>query len=606
MDIFSIFTLAGGVAVFLYGMDLMGRGLQQAASDKMQSLLARLTSNIFKAVLLGATVTAVIQSSSATTVMVVGLVNSGIMDLYQAVGVIMGANIGTTITAWILSLAGIQGDTFLLRLLNPSGFAPILAVIGIVFILFSKKEKRVNVGMIFFGFAILMLGLNTMSGTVAPLKDNPKFAEFFLMFENPVLGVLVGAVLTAIIQSSSASVGILQALAATGSVTWGSAIPIIMGQNIGTCVTAIISGIGAKKSAKRAAIIHLLFNMVGTTIFIFAFYSLNMIRPLAFLADAVAPAGIASVHTIFNVTATIILLPFHKLLVKLSILVLKDTPEEKEAAELVDIEKERFLQILDPRFLETPGFALSKATEAVNVMADISVEAVVLAVSMNNNPTQEILDAVIHKENLVDAFEDELQTYLLRLSQRQLGDREAIDLNIMMHAINDLERMSDHGVNIAEAFLKQAEGEESFSDEAKEELNTLILAVQEILAITGHFFASRKNDRSEEIEALEEVIDNLAVELQNRHIERLKARCCSVEAGFLFSDIVTALERISDHCANISFYIHDLVDGDYDRHQYKSRIQKNNEEFARYYETYHKKYTLPAKTVYTGGSLVTN
>lgn len=596
MDIFNLITLAGGVAVFLYGMHIMGEGLQATASDNLERLLSRLTGTLPMAVLLGAAVTAIIQSSSGTTVMVVGLVNSGIMTLNQAVGVIMGANIGTTITAWILSLTGLQGDSFFLRLLNPSGFAPILAVIGVSYILFSKRDKRVSLGTVLFGFGLLMMGMEVMASAISPLQYSPNFQKLFVMFENPILGVLVGAVLTAIIQSSSASVGILQALAATGQVAWASAIPIIMGQNIGTCITALLSAIGAKKNAKRAAIIHLLFNAIGSLFFMLVFYAWHLIRPFSFLQDAVPMAGIALFHTIFNVAVTVMLLPFHNQLVKLSILVVhndvQDSDDDQEDDFLKD-ERAQLLSTLDPRFLDTPGFALGQATKAINAMAELTNEGFSLACKMLHKPTEKRLAKVIRRENLIDSFEDELQTYLLHLSQRQLGDEDSIRLNIMMHSINDFERISDHTVHIAEAYLKQVHADSAFSAEAQGELDIIMNAVQEVLELTIYYFENRETNRGEEIEALEEVIDKLNLKLHDRHIQRLKANACTVEMGFVFSDILTALERISDHCANISFYINDVKEGSYDRHEYKMRIAQNSAEYKRYYQNFQNKYQLP-------------
>lgn len=591
MDIFHFISLAGGVAVFLYGMLIMGEGLQQATSDKMQSLLASLTSNLFKAVALGAIVTAVIQSSSATTVMVVGLVNSGIMALNQAVGVIMGANIGTTITAWILSLSGVEGDSFLLRLLNPSGFSPILAVVGI-FLIFSKKDQRKSIGMIFFGFALLMMGMEVMAQSVAPLQESPKFTSLFLLFKNPLLGVLAGAVLTAIIQSSSASVGILQALASTGGVTWGAAIPIIMGQNIGTCITALLSGIGAKKNAKRAAILHLLFNSVGTVIAFAIFYLVHAFEHFDFLDAPVTVVGIATFHTAFNLVVTVILLPFHNQLVSLSKLIIPDRAPMETGALVT--EHDEILQMLDPRFLESPGFALTKAFEAMKKMHQVCSQALITTASMLDDASNDKLAQVSDHEEVVDQFEDALQSYLLQISQQTLTNQEALELNIMMHTINDLERMSDHTVHVAELIVKQKKMGDSFSGAAKDELKIMLNAVIETITITGEYLQDQKRNRSADIEALEEIIDNLEIDLQDRHIERLKKGNCTVEAGFMYSDILAALERISDYCTNISFYFSDVMDGKYDRHLYKSRVQQNNSSFNESFAIYRDKYALPA------------
>lgn len=601
MDIFSVLSFFGGIAVFLYGMHIMSESLQALASGRIEGLLSRLTSNLFKAVMLGAAVTAVIQSSSATTVMVVGLVNAGLMNLNQAVGVIMGANVGTTVTAWLLSLTGLSETSSWLKLLSPDGFAPILLVIGVIFILFSKKDRQRITGTICAGLGLLMLGMKIMGLAVGPLQSDPNFTSFFLLFQNPLLGILAGAILTAIIQSSSASVGILQALVSTGQVQWGSAIPIIMGQNIGTCVTALISSIGAKKNAKRAAIIHLLFNLFGSLLFVSIFYLVHALRPFSFLEEQVNIAGIAVFHTIFNVTATTILLPFHNALVKMSILLVPESHATEPASEetVLDQEAVALLSPLEPRFLETPAFALSKAEKVVSDMAGLAQESLATANLLLDDASQENLDRVIHHENLIDRLEDKLQTYLLHISQQSLQDEEVVRLNIMMHAINDLERISDHTVHVAEAFKKQASADHHLSKDALEEMRIFVSAVNDTVDLTvqyfNRFFADHDapQEGAMEIEAMEEVVDTLSAELYQRHIERLKRGDCSETMGIIYQDLLAALERISDHCSNIAFYLVEIKGGAYDRHEYNQRAHQNNQSYNSQYHDLKAQYALP-------------
>ena len=479
MSIFDVLALFGGLALFLFGMNVMGDGLTRAAGGKMERILEKLTSTPIKGVLLGAAVTAVIQSSSATTVMVVGFVNSGIMKLRQAVGIIMGANIGTTVTSWILSLSGIQGDSIWIQMLKPSSFSPILAVIGIAFLMFSKNEKKHDIGMIFLGFTILMYGMDAMSGAVAPLADVPEFANVLLMFSNPVLGMIVGTLFTAIIQSSSASVGILQALCMTGAVTYGTALPIIMGQNIGTCVTALLSSIGAKKNAKRAAFVHLYFNLIGTILFMIVFYSINAFVNFGVLQDMATPAGIAVIHSIFNILTTIVLLPFGKGLEKLATLTIREKEEPvEEIAELVS------LKHLDARFLEQPAFAVTQSMDVMNQMAGYSAEALYDSLELMKNYSDEKWQRVEALEDIVDKYEDELGTYLAKVSGKELAEEDSKRVSNGLHCIGDLERISDHALAIAEIYAKMHKEEMVFSDKAMAELNLYSNAVYEIMSMT--------------------------------------------------------------------------------------------------------------------------
>lgn len=606
MDIFDVLTLFGGVAVFLYGMHVLSESLQSLASGKVERLLRRLTSNLFMAVLLGAGIAAVIQSSSATTVMVVGLVNAGMMNLSQAVGVIMGANIGTTITAWLLSLAGLSTTNPWLKLLSPDGFTPILMAIGVILIFVAKKDRQRMRGEIMIGFGILMMGMKIMSSAVAPLQTDPNFAKFFMVFKNPILGVLAGAILTAIIQSSSASVGILQALAATGQVQWGSAIPIIMGQNIGTCVTALISSLGAKKNAKRAAMIHLLFNLLGSILFFCIFYLIHMLRPFSFLDGQVTAAGIAAFHTAFNVTATALLLPFHNHLVHLSIRIVPEREDKQHMEEeaMLSSEENQLLRPLEQRFLETPALALASAEKVVAQMADLAEDALREASAMIDDPTEERRERVIHHENLMDRLEDNLQTYLLKISQQQLQDDEVVKLNIMMHSINDLERVTDHTVHVADAIRSQADGLNPFSEQAKDEMRVFLAAVGKTMQLTVQYFhryfdqLEQDPDSAMEIEAMEEVVDTLAAELYQRHIERLRHAECSETTGMLYQDMLAALERISDHCSNIAFYLLEIDNGTFDRHSYNQRAHTGNGLFDGFYKEMKKDFCLPTARQY--------
>ena len=572
MSVFDILTMIGGLALFLYGMEVMGNGLSKASGGRMERILEKMTDNIFKAVLLGAGVTAVIQSSSATTVMVVGFVNSGIMKLSQAVGVIMGANIGTTVTSWLLSLTGIQGDNFILTLMKPSSFSPILAVIGIGFLMFSKNEKKKDIGTIMIGFTVLMFGMETMSDAVKPLADVPEFANILLMFKNPLLGMLAGLVLTAVIQSSSASVGILQSLCVTGAVSYGAAIPIIMGQNIGTCVTALLSGIGASKNAKRTAFVHLYFNIIGTTIFMIGFYALNAFVHFSFIDNMANPAGIAVVHSVFNIFATAILLPFHRGLEKLAILTVRTSDEDEKQSVQPAEEGQDMLLLLDDRFIEKPGFAMELLQKYDETKAE----------------------NVLKLENKVDHYEDRLGTYLIRLSSRDLSEKDSKSLSMLLHCIGDLERISDHAVNIMEKAQEMNEKNLSFSDKGAQELEVYSRAVRDIMNMSIEAFKNDDIHLARQVEPLEEVIDYLNDELKQRHVRRLRSGECSVELGFVLSDITINYERVADHCSNLAVDLLRIHENVFDVHEYLEDLKENKD--AAFREAYQKDkavYALP-------------
>ncbi len=589
MSIFNLLTMLGGLAFFLFGMNCMEHGLSKLSGGRLELMLEKLTSGKLRAVALGALVTALIQSSSATTVMVVGLVNSGILRLTQAVGIIMGANIGTTITSWLLSLAGLQSDNFWIQMLKPSSFTPILALIGIFFLMFSKKEKRQNLGMIFIGFAVLMFGMETMSGAVKPLADVPEFANVLTMFSNPVLGLIAGAVLTAVIQSSSASVGILQTLCTTGAVTVGSAVPIIMGQNIGTCVTAMISSIGASRNGRRAALIHLYFNLVGTALFMVIFYTANAVFRFDFLADRADTALIALIHSAFNIAATLVLLPFSGLLEKLSTLTVRDCGAAEDRAQ----DEEKF-QLLDERFLDTPAFAIEQCREAANRMAGLAKESVLRSLQLMKNYSEQEAGRVAELESLVDRYEDELGTYLVRLSKRMLSKRDSSEMNTLLHCIGDFERISDHSMNIAEVAQEMHRKGLAFSEGAAAELEVYERAIRDILGLTTEIFLKSDADRAKLVEPLEEVIDDLNVELKTRHIRRLRAGVCTIELGFILSDLTTNFERIADHCSNIAVCLIQIARDGMEVHEYLEAVKHGEHGgFAGLVEENRQKYVLP-------------
>ena len=591
MDIFGVLSLIGGLAIFLYGMDLLGEGLTGASGGKLEKILEKLTSNPLKAVLLGAGVTAVIQSSSATTVMVVGFVNSGIMKLSQAVGVIMGANIGTTITSWILSLTGIESSNIFISLLKPTSFSPVLAAVGIVFLMFLKKDSLKNPGKIMIGFALLMYGMDAMSSSVAPLAEVPQFASILTAFSNPVLGMLAGMLFTAIIQSSSASVGILQALCSTGILSYATALPIIMGQNIGTCVTALLSSIGATKNGKRAAIIHLYFNVIGTVTFMIVFYALNAVIHFSFLNLTAQEFGIAVIHTTFNIITTAYLLPLRKVLEKLAYATIKLDDDEKR---IMDGRSGNEFALLDDRFLEAPSLAVEHCKQVINKMADISRESLFISMSLIGGYDEEQAFRVGELETRADKYEDALGTYIMKISTKNLKKEDSEMLNVMLHCIGDFERISDHACNICDSARELQQKNMQFSPKAETELDILSSAVREAVDISFDAFKSNSKNEADKVEPLEELIETLAVELKARHIRRLREGKCTIELGFAHSDILNNLERVADHCSNIAVDVIQSDQSEFDAHEYLDRIKnKDNQQFAKDYKAYKDKYRLP-------------
>lgn len=580
MTIFDVLNLIGGLCLFLFGMNVMGDGLERRAGNSLKSLLGKLTNNPIKGFLTGLGVTAVIQSSSATTVMVVGFVNSKIMTLKQSIGIIMGANIGTTVTAWILSLGEISGDNIVMKLLKPTSFTPVLALIGIIFMMFAKSGKKKDVGTILLGFATLMFGMNAMSSAVSGLSDMPAFQNLFIMFKNPILGVLVGAILTAIIQSSSASVGILQALSATGAVSYGAAIPIIMGQNIGTCVTALLSSLGTNKNARRASIIHLLFNVIGTVVWLAVFSIISVAVKPAILDASASYFGIAVSHSMFNVLCTVLLLPMSSLLEKLAYIVV---PEGKETEKVVE---------LDERLLATPTIALQQCYNVAKKMANEAVEGFKLAISSAHEYDVEKAEKIRIMESNTDHYEDILGTYLTKLSRSQTTDEDSSEISKLLKAIGDFERISDHSVNILESVEELREKKIEFSADAKKELDVLLNAVSEILGITLDAFNKDDENAVYNVEPLEQVIDGLKSMLRDRHIVRLADGECTVEAGFIWGDLLTNLERTSDHCSNIATCLIDATHHNMNAHEYKQSLIDNNPKFDEKFKLYGEKYQL--------------
>ena len=580
-DIFSVLALIGGLCLFLFGMNIMGEGLERRAGNKLKDLLGKLTNNKFKGFLTGMGVTSVIQSSSATTVMVVGFVNSNIMTLQQAIPVIMGAKLGTTITAWILSLGGISSDNVFIKLLKPTSFTPILALIGIALTMFSKSSKKKDTGTILLGFATLMFGMDAMSDAVKGLSTIPEFRNLFITFTNPILGVLVGALVTAIIQSSSASVGILQALSATGAVSYAAAIPIIMGQNIGTCVTAMLSSLGTNKNAKRASFIHLSSSVIGTVIWLTVFSIISAIFKPLILTEQASFLGIAACHTIFNVLCVAILLPASSLLEKLAYLVIPDTKHDKE--EKVE---------LDDRLLATPAIALAQSVDLANKMATRAIDGFRLSIESLNNYSPEKADKIRELEKKVDRYEDVLGTFLAKLSQHQMSDEDGAKITMLLKAIGDFERISDHSVNVLESIEELRDKNIELSDEAKREITVLSNAVDEILLLTQQAFIESNLDIAHNVEPLEEVIDALKRALRNSHVVRLKGGECTVEAGFIWSDMLTDFERVGDHCSNIALGIIDTSNHNMNAHAALKSIHHDDADFRIKYSNYLSKYSL--------------
>ena len=582
MDIFNVLTMIGGLCLFLFGMNLMGQALERRAGGKLQSLLDKMTGSVPAGFLTGLGITAIIQSSSATTVMVVGFVNSGLMTLRQAINVIMGANVGTTVTAWLLSLAGISGSNIWVNLLKPSSFTPVLALIGIIFYMFCKSGKKKDTGMILLGFATLMFGMETMSGAVSGLKDVPAFASLFLMFKNPILGVLAGALLTGIIQSSSASVGILQALAVTGQVSAVTQVPIIMGQNIGTCVTALISSVGTQKNAKRAAVVHLMFNVIGVVVLLTAFWIVKIVFAPAILDENATMSGIAIAHSLFNILCTAMLLPAGGLLEKLAIRIVPDKGGKEQPVEL------------EERLLITPSVALGRCRAVAGEMARCAGEALHMALTTFENYSPELAESIRENESRCDRYEDELGTYLVRLSAQQLSDAESEEATELLKIIGDFERISDHAVNLLAASEELRSKGLGFSATAEKELKVLIGAVSEILNTAERAFSEKDLAAAAQVEPLKQVIVALKEQMRTRHILRMQQGHCSIEAGFVWSDLLTDLERTADHCSNIAGCVLDAANQGLYLHETLRAMRADDPDFRRAYGTYAEKYRLQA------------
>lgn len=591
MNIFSVLTMVGGLAMFLFGMNVMGTGLEKLSGGKLESILERLTSSPLKGVALGAAVTGIIQSSSAVTVMVVGFVNSGIMQLYQAVGIIMGANVGTTVTSWILSLTGIEGDNLLMLLLKPSSFAPVLAIIGVGINMFSKNQKKRDIGNIMLGFAVLMFGMDAMSNAVKPLADMPEFTSILTKFSNPLLGLLTGTILTAIIQSSSASVGILQALSITGAINVEIAIPIIMGQNIGTCVTALISSVGTSKNAKRASMVHLYFNIIGSTVFMAVFLIAKNFLPTALLERSVDPASIAVIHTIFNLGATLMLLPFGKLLEKLAILTIRDKGTDEPEGTETELTP-NIGELVDDRFILTPAYAIEKCREMSFKMGELAKENVLLAMDFLHKYDPSLQKTITENEEKIDAYEDNLETYLMKISDLDLSPGDSRDMSNLHHAIGNFERIGDYAINLMKTKKIMHKKGTSFSSYAFNELEVIESAVKEILDMSIKAYINEELDLAQHVEPLEQVIDGLKDELRIRHINRFEKGECSIEQGFSFLDIISNYERLSDHCSNIAVTLIEFSRNSYQTHEYLSTVKAGNGRFKEYYNDYLFKYSL--------------
>ena len=585
MDIFYFLSLIGGLCLFLFGMNLMGQALERRAGNKLRTLLDKMTGRVMAGFFTGLGITAIIQSSSATTVMVVGFVNSGLMTLRQAIHVIMGANVGTTVTAWLLSLSGIDGSSLWIQLLKPTSFTPVLALIGTVLYMFCKDTKKKDTGMILLGFATLMFGMDTMSGAVAGLKDVPAFVQLFVLFKNPVLGMLAGALLTAIIQSSSASVGILQALAMTGAVSYGAAVPIIMGQNIGTCVTALLSSVGANKNAKRAAVVHLLFNVIGVAVLLTVFCIVQAVAAPAILGEQATMSGIATVHSVFNIVCTAMLLPASGLLERLAI---RLVPEGKH--------KDTATVELDERLLATPSLALQQSRQVAVEMAEHAVRALKNALTALQQYTPELAKSIRADEEQCDRYEDGLGTYLVKLSSRKMGEAESEEATELLKAIGDFERISDHAVNVLRSAEELQDKGLTFSSDATRELEVLAAAIRQILELTLEAFRHSDGVIAADVEPLEQVIDSLKEQLRTRHILRMQQGGCSIEAGFVWADLLTDLERTSDHCSNIAGCIIDAAQHNLNLHETLRTAKAQDSVFASRFDRYAREYRLPAPT----------
>lgn len=580
MDIFDVLSMVGGLCLFLFGMDLMGQALERRAGSKLRTILGRMTTKRIPGFLTGCGVTAVIQSSSATTVMVVGFVNAGLMTLHQATNVIMGANVGTTITGWILSLGGISSDNVWVKLLEPMSFTPILALIGIILLMFCKSSKKKDTGTILLGFATLMFGMDAMTGALSGLADVPQFRELFLLFENPILGLLAGALLTAVIQSSSASVGILQALAMTGQVTYGAAIPIIMGDAIGTCVTAMLSSIGAKKKAKRAAFVHLFFNIIGATVWLVVYIIVRAVFAPAILNESASLVGIAVVNTAFKLLSTALLLPMSDWLVKLVCKVIPDAKVEEKPVEL------------DERLLATPPMALSQCRNLAGIMAETSVNVLKSGLQALNDYSPELAERLREEESRTDHYEDLLGTYLIKLSSQPMSDADSEEATMLLKVIGDFERIADHGINLLESVEELREKKLTFTDAAMQDFQVISAAIQDILDISLEAFRNNDPLVAVDVEPLEEVIDYLKEQMRTRHILRMQQGHCSIEAGFVWADMLTCLERTSDHCSNIAGCLIDTAQHTMNIHETQRATKNGNADFDTRYKRYAEKYAL--------------
>ncbi len=589
ISIFDILSLLCGLALFLYGMEVMGDSLKKSAGSSLKTLLGKMTSSPLKGFLLGLGVTAVIQSSSATTVMVVGFVNSGTMTLLQSVGVIMGANVGTAVTSWLTAMSGIGGSgagevVDALKFLKPSSWLPLVALAGICLLMFTKRGKKRDIGCILLGFAVLMTGMDIMSESMSVLNTSEEFRSILTMFENPILGVMAGLILTAIVQSSSASVGILQTMTTTGAITYGAAIPIVMGQNIGTCVTALISSIGAGRNGKRAALIHLYFNIIGVTVVLSGFYLLNWIFSFAFVGSTIDMWGVAVVHTVFKIISVALISPFYRYLEKLARLTIKDSPDEKESQNL-----------LDERLLETPAFAVARATEVTGAMAEIACGAFRSSLALLDAYDVKEADKIRDLESKADTYEDTLGSYLVKLSSYELGERDSAQITKLLHIIGDFERISDHAVNLVESAEEMKGKKLSFSPQAQQELSVLRSAVEEILRMTEEAFLRNDVALAREIEPLEQVVDDLKDQIKLGHVLRLQKSECTIEHGFILADMLNDLERVSDHCSNIASCVIEISAFEaLDMHKYLYDIKHGSPEFEEKYQQYKQKYTLAA------------
>jgi len=589
MDIFSVITLLGGLALFLYGMNVMSVGLEKLAGSKLEQILRQMTSNPFKGLVLGVVVTGIIQSSSAVTVILVGLVNSGIMQLSQSIGVIMGSNIGTTVTAWLMSLIGIEGDNLFLQLLKPKNFSLLFAFVGILMIMMCKGQKKKDIGSIMTGFAVLMLGMELMSGAVEPLKDMPQFQQILTYFTNPLLGVLVGAIFTAVIQSSSASVGILQALSMTGGITYGMAIPIIMGQNIGTCITALISSIGVSKNARKVSIVHVSFNAIGTGIFLVVYCIASWIFHIPLLEEVIGPSGIAISHTIFNLVTTALLFPFSKQLEKIANAIIKEDKKDKKG-------QDQEIAFLDERLLATPAFAIAECRIMTSKMAEKARETLLNAVKAVGEYDKKTVEKVINSENELDVYEDKLGTYLVKLASKDLSEADGHVTSLLLHTISDFERIGDHAVSLVKASEEMHSKKIRFSEDAKMELEVLMNAVSEILIATTAAFTVNDLRLAKKVEPLEQVIDQITGRIRKRHIDRLTKGNCTIELGFILGDILNDFQRVSDHCSNIAVALIEVAQNSFETHEYLGSVKTmDNQDFKENFTEYQMKYELPAK-----------